>query len=348
MRPEVLQRCFSGKSGVWLKKRPLHVKSFKCDNKANASIHVATTIADEDFKKCGIAQSHCSSLIGWDEILGRPVYNYSSCLEGSEGNLLHNVTGDASPKELESADDKDSPTSSVDQIRNERSKKRKVFGGDRQRRPLTELVTTGDPCRDDESKLPQSDRQHTCVQSSTTTVVRTNWKEDERKVDNISGLAFPGQVEFSDEHFFTRTAERDFDENLFEFGNIESAKRIQAPRSRKRIIRNAYTPESSSTLCTDQTSLHKSLDTARAFFERLTKHRLILDTNQTPKQLSKRPCCRTRRARRLSSPSFSEEFRCYVDACLASGVQPLGKQDYAMNRGEYFRAKELYDGFLDE
>lgn len=356
MRRDALQRCFfSGKNGVWFRKRT-SVKPPVSVSLDAAAVVIGNAVPDG--KKCPEA---LSSVIGWDEVRGRPIYHYSSSLERCE---LQHVTDDDSRQDLEGSDDEDAPPTLVDHsvLWNDRSRKRKVFGGDRRLRPLSGLLIDATVCGDEKEPLSTDNPN----KSSESYLDIKQFKRQSSPPTTTSGAACGGNAEQQSSTFtvqasdqirtlrrglrceesHTGVSERREDSNRqFEFDGDTKL----PPKSHKRIKQLSSTRRGrSAPSCDDQNSLHKSLDTARQFFEKLAAQSLTLDTSGTPRQLTKRPCCRTRRARRLSSPNLTAEYGRYAQVCRESGVSPLPKQEYTTNRGEYFRTNELYDGFLDE
>jgi hypothetical protein len=97
-----------------------------------------------------------------------------------------------------------------------------------------------------------------------------------------------------------------------------------------------------------QPSSNTSLLEAQRFFERLdATHELKLDASDTPVATSKVIFRTSRRQISCSSPTVLQDYRVYMQYSNESGVTPLSLPNFLKSRSSIHKS-ELYDGFLDD
>lgn len=115
--------------------------------------------------------------------------------------------------------------------------------------------------------------------------------------------------------------------------NVKADAKAEANNNKKRRI-----------LQNDEATLQK----AKQFFEQLdATQSLNVDRSQSS-PLSSSKITRTSHKMNLTSPRIQREYQAYAKASRESEVTPWSIRTYASSRRDFFRKRELFDGFLDD
>ena len=354
------ERSFGGKAGTWLRKKRKLSEEGKTMPKAAATTLTSSSSSSSLLKEDDIERRLSSGsgngsggtthqVIGWDDVRGRPIYHLDPSKHG-------NASEDDEEDEIDSPARKLPYTKTQQNSSNNNIKSRKLrsYGGTRRNRVSAEL--------DDfeasffESATTSSNKTTTSEEQSELEELSAN-SESETETTTIKGIGFGGAQQssrrVSNVHEpstspLVNPTGSGSDSSVFEFCEdpLEPTTKSSRTGSAKK-NEECKTPTGGRVLSISSTT---SLSAAREFFRKLDREHLAVAAESsatTPRR--KRRGGRSRRTMSSSNNlQLAQEYDDYTAACKASSVSPLPKADYVTNRGSFFRATEMYDGFLDE
>jgi hypothetical protein len=292
------------------------------------------------------------STISWDPVLCRPIYTHAP----STGFFSFSNSVDKDDGEFETSDkDEDniatfSPPSSPEPLPKTPVKRTRQFCGLRKRLPF--FI---EPDEEYRPRLPALNKKRVEDNSSETVkevatesgvnpLKETSVPEAEvgraqqgvrgRRARSRVGASRRGAVGTSSHDSLEEDAQGN--DTTFFFDDTNDGEPIPSA------------PEKSTnkTKVVQQPNAKSSLDEARAFFERLDATEVLtLDASATPTAPGK--VYRTKARLCTTSPRFTREYSDYFQAIQATGVSPLGVQEYARHRLNFCRLGELYNGLLE-
>lgn len=96
----------------------------------------------------------------------------------------------------------------------------------------------------------------------------------------------------------------------------------------------------------NQPSSHTAISSAKAFFIKLDSHQLNLNYDKDKSPLvSSRPI-RTIQKLNLGDPMLLKDYKLYSRATIDNGLTPIKLKNYAKCRSEFFSSGKFFDGFL--
>ena len=345
-------RSFGGKSGVWFRK-----KRTQQDNKhggAKNSKGATLTSSSEggntatNIKAKGTQRATTITLIGWDDVRCRPIY--SSSIESDNLSSTTVRSDDSSDSENEAV--VDSPSTVVDcfpaakQMKEDfadvsRPKKVRSYGG--RKRPISIIDLDDETAYDLMETIQRKPmRKYNDKVEKLTNIVSTAEPEEEKNDNSVNPRRVSTDLQEEKALRQNQNAKLDKDkennpDSVFNFNETTEEEH------NKKETDDCKTPKRRVAAPSSQTSM----SAARAFFRHLDNEQLNL-TQEPGTSPKRKRTVRTRRKLSLSDKQLSQEYKEYMAACEASKVSPLSRQEYLSNRGAYFRATSMYDGFLDE
>jgi hypothetical protein len=342
------RRSFGGKYGIWwrtktIRRRPtitLGSKS-KEDPKAKESTPTAST---PPFSNHG-------STIGWDPVLCRPIYNhapstgffcFSNSVDEDDGD---NDTSNKEENNIATL----SPPSSPEPLQKTPVKRTRQFYGLRKRLPF--FI---EPDEEYQQRLPALKKKR-LEDNSSETIKEVTTESGVKPLKDTSdpapevgstqqgvrGRRARTQVGASRRRTVASSSNDSLKENAqgsdttFDFDDNDAERIPSVPEK-----------STNKTKAVQQPNAKSSLDEARAFFERLDATEVLtLDASATPTAPGK--VYRTKARLCTTSPRFTREYSDYFQAIQATGVSPLGIQEYARHRMNFCRLGELYNGLLE-
>ncbi|CAJ1942532.1 unnamed protein product [Cylindrotheca closterium] len=316
--PVKRRRSFGGKNGVWWSRR----RTPKTNNSDTPTSHSSSHGDDGDDGDSPKQSSPNDAGIEWDEDLCRPIYRTKTT--APPGSILSdgNHGGDESIESSSLEDDGDddasptpsSPTSSRLPQKNKSSDS------------ISKRLWMKAPVKRNKSfgtrKRAYSFLLHE-PSSSSSSNSSSPLASQQDSVESSSNASTSASTTLS---FSEAAATAASDIKPPNNNNNNNNKKKRRPR---RVLQK------------DEATLQK----AKQFFEQLDAERLTVDSAQSPPLASK--VTRTSYKVNLQSPRLKREYKAYSMASKESGVTPWSMEIYASCRREYFRKRELFDGFLD-
>ena len=298
---------YGGKAGIFVKR----------SSKPKISIQIPTTQGNDSqyYPSVGrITPSPTMTTIGWDPIKCRPIYQ-----DEDETNKSH--------KNQDNKDDKEHKPVSVSKPTETTRRTARAYGS---KAPSTCLLAIGTPTQQPNPQQQSQQQGHFMLTPVTL---------DISICDALNSVSKPPSPKQESNHT-TKIEERQ-----------PGQKSIISKKRKEHCNNNNYHKKRT---CLDfyantqqqQPTCTTSIDSAKAFFDRLDKTQELVITQGTTPIAPRRACIRTLRPANIED--CRQEYNLYVQA-LTGVSSPLPMKHFAFHRAEFFATKKLcFDGFLDD